>query len=620
MSHLNKKILFLCVICAVVMSSCGIKNDNGSYDNSENDNIVYNNYYELDNSLFIFINKLLKNDYLLENNASGKNSNIYEPGHYYEDEYIIGETYETGFRDGIITCSIIDLDNDNNNELIIYKFKRINYSVDEPEKRINYIEIYKNFNGIYNKLCEKELLTIDDVCLYDIKYGYVKDNNKSYFSIYLNKTNTATNDNTYNKLVFYQLKGNSIIESKDDVNSEKICILNHMYNEVNNLINKRFVVYKEHNNTYNNKYNINFVKSNEMSCITEENYKNVVLDLCLTDGHILYEPMDYNFYSSIKYLGVVIDNYNTKRVLDEYDSIKVVDDLCDYDNGIVTVKCTKDKDHYYYVLRYGIYNYQSGESKLCQISIIYKDKVMPLKEQLYDYYGKTYSITELKTRDIKDILFYENSTSVDCMDAVEFGKFEQDNDIYNGKEDIEWVVLDNKDNKALLLSKYVLYASYYGENSSWEDSYVRHWLNNDFINEAFSCDESNILLNIKDDKVFLLDSNEVSKYFKPFDDIGRVTTKPTEYAKNQSYKSTFSDSFQRLYCCNGDGIYDILFKGNTEYWLKDSCVGPIDCSYDGFWNSYVSYNGYLVNDDGMESNDSLLGLRPAIWVDLSKIY
>lgn len=63
------------------------------------------------------------------------------------------------------------------------------------------------------------------MCLYDIKYGYIKDNNKSYFSIYLNKTNTATNDNTYNKLVFYQLKGNSIIESKDDINSEKICFI-----------------------------------------------------------------------------------------------------------------------------------------------------------------------------------------------------------------------------------------------------------------------------------------------------------------------------------------------------------------------------------------------------------
>ena len=41
-------------------------------------------------------------------------------------------------------------------------------------------------------------------------------------------------------------------------------------------------------------------------------------------------------------------------------------------------------------------------------------------------------------------------------DYVTFGMYEQDNDKSNGAEAIEWQVLDKKDGKVLLLSKYAL--------------------------------------------------------------------------------------------------------------------------------------------------------------------
>lgn len=74
-------------------------------------------------------------------------------------------------------------------------------------------------------------------------------------------------------------------------------------------------------------------------------------------------------------------------------------------------------------------------------------------------------------------------------DTVKFGSYEQDNNLINGAEAIEWIVLDKKDGKYLLLSKYCLDAKPYNtelEQVTWETCTLRNWLNNDFYTTAFS--------------------------------------------------------------------------------------------------------------------------------------
>ena len=46
--------------------------------------------------------------------------------------------------------------------------------------------------------------------------------------------------------------------------------------------------------------------------------------------------------------------------------------------------------------------------------------------------------------------------SAEPGDTFEFGKYEQDNDLSNGKERIEWIILEKEDNRILAISKYVL--------------------------------------------------------------------------------------------------------------------------------------------------------------------
>ena len=46
-------------------------------------------------------------------------------------------------------------------------------------------------------------------------------------------------------------------------------------------------------------------------------------------------------------------------------------------------------------------------------------------------------------------------------DILTFGHYEQDNDQQNGREPIEWVVLDIQNNQALLLTRYAIDSRYY---------------------------------------------------------------------------------------------------------------------------------------------------------------
>ena len=118
-----------------------------------------------------------------------------------------------------------------------------------------------------------------------------------------------------------------------------------------------------------------------------------------------------------------------------------------------------------------------------------------------------------------------------------FGSYEQDGDSSNGKEPIEWLVLDRDGDKALLLSKYALdYQSFMPfyepvtEPYTWESCSLRRWLNGTFLNAAFSADEQQRLLTTTvitspgslhrengpvttEDRVFLLSNTEVYAYF-----------------------------------------------------------------------------------------------------------
>ena len=175
---------------------------------------------------------------------------------------------------------------------------------------------------------------------------------------------------------------------------------------------------------------------------------------------------------------------------------------------------------------------------------------------------------------------------------------------------VEWLVLDKKDGKALLISKYCLDAKEYDKNENnesvtWETSTLRQWLNSCFINEVFTDEEKALICdtylqnpdnpeygtdggNDTTDKVFLLSIDETSKYLS--DKIVRKA-EATDYAKDK-------------------GIFVSEENGKSWWWMRSpgsdylcaSCMGN-----DGF-----------VHGDGQMIEDRTCGVRPAMWVNIGK--
>lgn len=211
-----------------------------------------------------------------------------------------------------------------------------------------------------------------------------------------------------------------------------------------------------------------------------------------------------------------------------------------------------------------------------------------------------------KANSIYDQYKVEKQKVAKAGDYVFFGAYEQDNNTANGKEDIEWLVLEVKDGKALVISKYTLDCKPYNTSYTdvtWETCTLRKWLNNDFINAAFSDDEkamiptvtvsadknpdySTNLGNATQDQVFLLSITEANKYFSS--DSARQC-KSTDYAVDNG--ALESDS------------------GNCWWWLRSP----------GYIQNYAAYvnNDGAVYENGNYVYLDTYAVRPALWIDLN---
>lgn len=118
-------------------------------------------------------------------------------------------------------------------------------------------------------------------------------------------------------------------------------------------------------------------------------------------------------------------------------------------------------------------------------------------------------------------------------DVLTFGQYEQDNNLENGQEAVEWIVLDHQKGILTMISRYALdVLPYHSEpvEVTWEDCDLRKWLNDDFYHTAFSDDDRSMFFSTQnenpvyfdemdaeastDDLVYLLSVTEAEQYFK----------------------------------------------------------------------------------------------------------
>lgn len=208
----------------------------------------------------------------------------------------------------------------------------------------------------------------------------------------------------------------------------------------------------------------------------------------------------------------------------------------------------------------------------------------------------------------------DDIASADVGDTVFFGNYEQNDDEDDGKEPIEWIVLAKKEDRILVISKYVLAAGKYHERSTsvtWKDCSLREWLNDDFLEDAFTKEEIGKIptVTVKADKnpkygtnpgkdtkdqIFLLSAKEAKKYFDS--NAGRQC-KPTKTAKEQ----------------------DVYVKsGYCWWWLRT----PGDYGYKAMAvrnNGELLNGGYTVHNGGKaNSKKTYGGIRPAMWIQITE--
>ena len=211
----------------------------------------------------------------------------------------------------------------------------------------------------------------------------------------------------------------------------------------------------------------------------------------------------------------------------------------------------------------------------------------------------------------KTIYDYSKTTTSDEMDGVFFGQYMQGK--YGGnneKSPIEWIVVERSNDRAILMSKYILnhmpydirllkdYADYF--DSDWEYSLVREWLNNEFYNEAFNDTEKNMILatyidddfgeHISNDKVFIMSEMDFRGYGLLNQPISgsRIATKGTEYARTIPY--VLEKKYENQKNINTQAEYLDVSKetkkykgGMSVYWLRsnDFPNGAACMGYDG---------------------------------------
>ncbi len=231
----------------------------------------------------------------------------------------------------------------------------------------------------------------------------------------------------------------------------------------------------------------------------------------------------------------------------------------------------------------------------------------------------------VKTPKVETIYTISNIGDANVGDTVKFGHYEQDSESSNSKEDIEWTVLDKKDNKLFVVSKYVLDAEPYNiarENVTWETCTIRTWLNYIFLNAAFSSDEQSKIATT------LLENRDTSHYAEsPY--VGSNTNSDilATYAPVHYMTDGGNDTNDKIFLLSASELYKYL---GSEYAKKtygtkytSEKIGSEHCSYwwtrsPGKSNShalYVSNNGFLHPDgDYVDSKDC--GIRPAMWINI----
>ena len=258
-------------------------------------------------------------------------------------------------------------------------------------------------------------------------------------------------------------------------------------------------------------------------------------------------------------------------------------------------------------------------ANFAKLHFAYSDAISQMDDgNITEAYEKLISLHGYKDKasGIFDQYKKEKLKSISKGDSFYFGSYEQDNRKSNGKEPIEWQVLEKKGSKVLLLSKYGIDIQPYNHEDDdvtwgvkWNECSLRKWLNREFVKNTFSSSDRAMIRTTfvspdknpeyndseyydsdpgkgTKDKVFLLSTKEAMRYFgnKSVIDFN------TEYAKARAKEQYGEDELSWWLRTPGrENDHAAVYQNDNDGW-------------------YIDYSGKFIC--------SYAAVRPALWVDL----
>ena len=183
--------------------------------------------------------------------------------------------------------------------------------------------------------------------------------------------------------------------------------------------------------------------------------------------------------------------------------------------------------------------------------------------------------------------------TAEAGDIIYFGHCELDGDIYNGKEELPWIVVERNGNNVTLMSKYIVanMAFDMGKSNNWGSSSLKTWLNETFTDSTFSEEEMTMLQSTSAGKVYVPSLEELERWFD-------VSTGSYRINANIIAKT-----------CAAKGRYG--GEENWWWWTRTS---------DGYHNQancvmYVSEKGIFSGNDATYTGG---GVRPTITIHVGE--
>lgn len=217
-----------------------------------------------------------------------------------------------------------------------------------------------------------------------------------------------------------------------------------------------------------------------------------------------------------------------------------------------------------------------------------------------------------KAMDIAPKFVPGKSANEEVQKFPEYDSLKAGDIIWLGINPMPWIVLDKKDGKALVISKYIIDCQAYHNifyKVHWKDSSACKWLNREYAERYFTDEEKERIHpvhiameedtlymekteNTTENRLFFLSMAEVEKYFRTEDDRrARITS----FGKRKIMWATFDEY--------------------AHWWLRTYSKDPVGASHVKLDGKLTVHGGTILSNGYDEFYDHF-GVRPAMYINL----